>query len=55
MTEDVDHTLLLHKINRRLRKFGIVPSQQGRFPFFDSLKVQSAACGRSIKQLLRPS
>lgn len=55
VTEDVDHTLLLHKINRRLRKFGIVPSQQGRFPFFDSLKVQSAACGRSIKQLLRPS
>ncbi|MEZ5491180.1 MAG: cupin-like domain-containing protein [Gammaproteobacteria bacterium] len=53
VTQDVDQTLLLHKVNRRLRRFGLNPSQEGAHPFWDSIKSKSAACGRSLRQMIR--
>ncbi|WJG09738.1 cupin-like domain-containing protein [Aliiglaciecola sp. LCG003] len=50
VTEDVEQTLLLHKLNRKLRKFGITPSQQGSHPFIDNIKIKSADFSRKIKR-----
>lgn len=53
VTKDVEQTLLLHKLNRKLRKVGLVPSKEGEHPLIDSLKVKGATFGRSIIRKLR--
>lgn len=52
VTQDVEQTLLLHKINRMIRKIGLKPSDQGKHPNVDKLKVTSAIYARLLKRKL---
>ncbi|GAA0856468.1 cupin-like domain-containing protein [Aliiglaciecola litoralis] len=51
VTPDVEQTLLLHKLNRKLRKVGLTPSQEGLHPVLDKLKIDIASTGKKLKHL----
>lgn len=51
VTKDVEQTLLLHKLNRKLRKIGLEPSPEGKYPVIDSLKISGANAGKTLKHL----
>lgn len=50
VTPSVDRVMLLHKFNRRLRRFGVTPAPVGRSPSYDGFKY---AVARSMRDLLR--
>lgn len=50
ITPSVDRVLLLHKFNRRLRRFGVTPSPVGLSPSSDGFKY---AVAKSMRDLLR--
>lgn len=50
VTPGVDSLLLLHKVNRRIRRLGLEPAPVGRSPLRDGVKL---AAGRSLRGLKR--
>jgi hypothetical protein len=53
VTMDVQRTLLVHKLNKRLRTLGITPNPVGRSPLLDRGKASAARMLRGMVRLTR--
>lgn len=53
-TPSVQRVLLLHKLNRRLRRLGLQPAPVGRRPGVDAAKLVVARAMRALVRLQRP-
>jgi len=52
-TPDVERTLLVHKLNKRLRAVGITPTPVGLFPVRDRRKAEAVQALRRVLRLAR--
>lgn len=53
VTPSIDRLMLLHKVNRRLRRLGIAPQADGRHPALDGAKVALGRVARAVARRVR--
>lgn len=53
VTPSIDRLMLLHKVNRRLRRLGIAPQADGRHPTLDGAKVAFGRVARALARRVR--
>jgi len=52
ITEDVDQRQIIHKLNKRIRKFGLNPAEPGQSAVKDKVKIHTGAFLRKVKNLI---